>query len=76
MDGIHVNYWQREAYYREIIQQFPDSGTKPELCGDQRKFFLTWQQRPEFAFKTLFGRAIYRPQPSGLLTDASRVSKY
>jgi hypothetical protein len=75
-DGIHVDYWQREAYYRENIQQFPDSGTKPELFDDQRKFFLTWRQRPEFAFKTLFGRAIYRPQPSGSLADGSRVCKY
>ncbi|MBS0496560.1 MAG: hypothetical protein JSR51_02805 [Proteobacteria bacterium] len=76
MDGIHVNYWQREAYYRDIVRQFADSGAKPELCGDQRKFFLTWRQRPEFAFKTLFGRAIYRPQPSGSLADGSRVCKY
>jgi len=76
LDGIHVNYWQREAYYREIIQQFPDSGEKPGPQERQWEFFLTWQQRPEFAFKTLFGRAIYRPQPSGLLADGSRVCKY
>ena len=76
MDGIHVNYWQREAYYREIIHQFADSGEKPGPQERQREFFLTWQQRPEFAFKTLLGRAIYRPQPSGSLADGSRVSKY
>ncbi|MBS0484089.1 MAG: hypothetical protein JSS06_02540 [Proteobacteria bacterium] len=75
-DGIHVHYWQRAAYYRAIVRQFPDSGGKPEFCDDQRKFFLSWQQRPEFAFKTLFGCAIYRPQPSGLLADGSRVCKY
>ncbi len=75
-DGIHVHYWQREAYYRAIVQRLPDSGGKPEFCDDQRKFFLSWRQRPEFAFKTLFGRAVYRPQPSGLLADSSRVYKY
>jgi hypothetical protein len=76
LDGIHVNYWQREAYYRDIVQQFADSVEKLESQESHRDFFLIWQQRPEFAFKTLFGRAIYRPQPSGLLTDGSRVCKY
>lgn len=76
MDGIHVNYWQRETYYRDIVQQFPDSGEKLGALENHRGFFLTWQRRPEFAFKTLFGRAIYCPQPSGLLTDGSRAAKY
>lgn len=76
LDGIHVDYWQREAYYRDIVQQFADSGEKTGPLESQREFFLTWQQRPEFAFKTLFGRAIYRSQPSGLLADGSRVGKY
>jgi hypothetical protein len=75
-DGIHVHYWQREAYYRTIVRQFPDSNEKPEPLEGKRELFLTWRQRPEFAFKTLFGRAIYRPQPSGLLADGSRVCKY
>lgn len=76
LDGIHVNYWQREAYYRAIVQRFQDPGGAPELPGNPREFLLTWRQRPEFAFKTLFGRAVYRPQPSGLLADGSRVCKY
>ena len=76
LDGIHVDYWQRDAYYREIIQQFPDSGEKLGALENHRGFFLTWQRRPEFAFKTLFGRAIYRPQPSGSLADDSRAGKY
>jgi len=76
LDGIHVDYWQRKVYYRDIVQQFADSGEKPEPLESGRGLFLTWRQRPEFAFKTLFGRAIYRPQPSGLLTDGSRVCKY
>lgn len=69
LDGIHVHYWQREAYYRAIVQQFPGSGGK-------RRFFLTWRQRPKFAFKTLLSHAIHHPQPSGLLADGSRVGKY
>jgi len=76
LDGIHVHYWQRAAYYRAIVRQFPDSGGALGLPGNQREFLLTWQQRPEFAFKTLFGRAIYRPQPSGLLADGTAIYKY
>ncbi|QOJ24884.1 MAG: hypothetical protein HRU78_02495 [Gammaproteobacteria bacterium] len=75
-DGIHVNYWQREAYYRTIVQRFSDPSGKPVPQEGKRKFFLTWQQRPEFAFKTLAGCAIYCPQPSGLLADGSSVYKY
>jgi hypothetical protein len=75
-DGIHVNYWQREAFYRDIVRRFPDSGAKPEHWDDKRKFFLTWQRRPVFAFKTVLGRAIHCPQPSGQLADGSPVSKY
>ncbi|MDV6342288.1 hypothetical protein R2103_10985 [Nitrosomonas sp. Is24] len=75
-DGIHVNYWQREAFYRDIVRRFPDSGVKPEHRDDKRKRFLTWQRRPVFAFKTVLGRAIHCPQPSGQLADGSPVSKY
>jgi len=76
LDGIHVNYWQRAAYYRAIVQQFPNSGEKLGLLESKRKFFPVWQQRPEFAFKTLAGRAVYCQQPSGLLADGSIICKY
>ncbi|MBS0299309.1 MAG: hypothetical protein JSR32_05165 [Proteobacteria bacterium] len=75
-DGIHVNYWQRAAYYRAIVQRFSDLGGKPALQEGRRRFFPAWRQRPEFAFKTLAGRAVYCQQPSGLLADGSRVGKY
>lgn len=75
-DGIHVNYWQREAFYRDIVRQFADSGAKPELPGSNQAFSLSWQRRPVFAFKTVLGRAIHCPQPSGQLADGSSVGKY
>ncbi|UJP03602.1 MAG: hypothetical protein LZF85_03890, partial [Nitrosomonas sp.] len=52
-DGIHVNYWQREAFYRDIVRRFADSGAKLELPGSKQAFSLSWQRRPEFAFKTV-----------------------
>lgn len=75
-DGIHVNYWQREAFYRDIVRRFADSGAKLELPGSKQAFSLSWQRRPEFAFKTVLGRAIHCPQPSGQLADGSSVGKY
>ncbi|NBQ68077.1 MAG: hypothetical protein EBU46_04260, partial [Nitrosomonadaceae bacterium] len=65
-----------EAFYRDIVRRFPDSGVKPEYGDDNRKLFLSWQQRPVFAFKTVLGRAIHCPQPSGRLADGSSVGKY
>ena len=75
-DGIHVNYWQREAFYRDIVRRFADSGAKLELPSSKQAFSLSWQRRPEFAFKTVLGRAIHCSQPSGLLADGSPVCKY
>ncbi len=75
LDGIHVNYWQRKAYYQDILSQFPDSGKKPEAVEDEQEFLLTWQRRPEFAYKTLLGRTSHCPQPSGKLPDGSLVCK-
>lgn len=74
LDGIHVNYWQREAYYKDILTQFsmPDGISSSNKQG----FLLTWQKRPTFAFKSVFGHAIQCPQPSGRLADGSRISKY
>ncbi len=72
LDGIHVVYWQRKAFYQDILQQFPSAGDQPQSGGKQ-EFFLTWQRRPEFAYKTLLGQAIYCQQPSGRLADGSNV---
>lgn len=74
-DGIHVGYWQRKAFYRDVLQHFPIPDDKPESIEDAEKFLLTWQRRPEFAYKTILGRAIYCQQPSGQLADGSSVCK-
>lgn len=75
MDGIHVNYWQRKAFYRNVLQQFPHPNDKPEFVEGEQEFLLTWQRRPEFAYKTVLGREIYCQQPSGELADGSSVCK-
>ncbi len=75
-DGIHVNYWQREGYYRDILGQFPDSFGCPESEKAAQQFLLTWQRWPQFSYKTIFGRALYCTQPSGQLADGSSVYKY
>lgn len=74
LDGIHANCWQREAYYRDMLAQFPVSDRMPS--SRQQAYSLTWQRRPTVAFKTVFGRAINCPQPSGRLSDGSVVATY
>lgn len=76
LDGIHVNYWQRKAFYRNILQQFPHPSDRPtSVAAGEREFLLTWQRRPEFAYKTVLGREVYCQQPSGQLADGSSVCK-
>ncbi len=75
LDGIHVKFWQRKAYYQNVVQQFAAPDDRPESMADTQKFMLTWQQRPEFAYKTVLGRAVYCQQPSGRLADGSNVCK-
>ena len=72
LDSIHVNYWQREAFYRDVLHQFPHPSEQPE--GEQ-KFLLTWRRRPEFAYKTVLGREVNCRQPSGQLADRSSICK-
>lgn len=74
-DGIHVNYWQRKVFYQDVLRQFPSPSDQPEAMDGKQEFLLTWRRRPEFAYKTLLGRAIYCQQPSGLLADGSNVCK-
>lgn len=75
-DGIHVNYWQREEYYQDVLSQFPESVDCPESEKAAQQFLLTWQRRPQFAYKTILSQALYCPQPSGQLADGSNVFKY
>lgn len=75
LDGIHINYWQRKAYYQDVLNQFPGPDKKPDARRDKQELLLTWQRRPEFAYKTVLGRASYCQQPSGQLPDGSLVCK-
>ena len=75
LDGIHVNYWQRKAFYRDVLQHFSVPVGKPVSIEDGQEFLLTWKRRPEFAYKTVLGREIYCQQPSGQLADGSSVCK-
>ena len=77
-DGIHVHYWKRRAFYRDVLGHFAVPGSNDKIAsGESRKeLFLTWQQRPKFAYKTVLGREIQCRQPSGRLTDGSSVFKY
>ncbi|ALQ52099.1 SGNH/GDSL hydrolase family protein [Nitrosomonas ureae] len=77
LDGIHVNYWQRKAYYQDILRQFSDLGLgrQQDALENKQEFLLTWQRRPEFAYKTVLGRISHCQQPSGQLADGSLVCK-
>jgi hypothetical protein len=76
LDGIHVNYWKRRAYYQHILEQFPLSAAEQAGVENKEQLLLTWQQRPQFAHKTVMARAMYCRQPSGRLPDGSVVFKY
>jgi hypothetical protein len=71
-DGIHVNYWQRKAFYQDVLRQFPECGESLS-AADKPEFLLTWQRRPEFAYKTLLGHTVHCQQPSGQLADGSSI---
>jgi hypothetical protein len=30
LDGIHVKYWRRKAFYQDVLQHVPHPGDKPE----------------------------------------------
>ncbi|MBX3618087.1 hypothetical protein [Nitrosomonas sp.] len=75
-DGIHVRYGQRSDYYRSVLSGLSSVDRKSESHDDNRMSLRFWQQRATFASKTILGREIVCPQPSGLLIDGSRVFKY
>lgn len=112
-DGIHVHYWKRHAFYRDVLEQFPSRSdrqdgvdespdhapslvrqahhesnshlaVRPELVEGlnknchlgKKEWLLTWQRRPQFAYKTLMGREIHCQQPSGWLADGTTIFKY
>lgn len=73
-DGIHVDYWQRQAFYEDVVRCFhiAESQQATKLNTESP----SWLQRPTFAYKALLGYDFHCPQPSGLLTNGSSVCKY
>lgn len=69
-DGIHVGYWKRRQFYQQHFERFPlvNNGQEPVATA--------WQQRPQFAVKTMWGRRRYCQQPSGRLVDGTVVAMY
>lgn len=87
-DGIHVSYWKRLAFYRQLLKQFELFG-QSNLVSDKLvdhsitmqptlndREFLPWQRRPRFSVRRIFGKIDSRPQPSGFLKDRTTVSLY
>lgn len=74
LDGIHVHYWRRKAYYGDILTRFhlPENAG----AGNGSRWTGYWHKRPAFAYKTVLGCAVHRPQPSGRLTSGTLIFKY
>ncbi|WP_394809312.1 hypothetical protein [Nitrosomonas sp.] len=70
----------RQAHY----ERDPHLVVRPEFAEGlnhsshliSEKWLLTWQQRPQFAYKTVMGREIHCQQPSGRLADGTTIFKY
>ncbi len=75
-DGIHVDYWKRQAFYEDVVRFFEVLESQSLKANSINRESLDWLQRPTFAFKTLFGFDLHCPQPSGFLTNDSSVCKY
>lgn len=88
-DGIHVAYWKRPEFYRQLLKQFvlfeardehTDAGfghkvTAP-LTQRERPPLMPWQRRPRFAVRWIFGKIDRQVQPSGFFKDQTAVSLY
>lgn len=75
-DGIHVRYWLRSRFYRDIVASFPLVGNSSAQSDRYRGDVQPWQRRAQFAYKTVLGREVRCTQPSGRLADGSIVFKY
>ncbi|SFE22439.1 hypothetical protein [Nitrosomonas sp. Nm166] len=75
-DGIHVHYWKRRAFYEDILAQFSLTDNSHMCIQSKEELLLTWQRRSHFAYKTILGREIHCPQPSGRLADGTTIFKY
>lgn len=84
-DGIHIAYWKRRAFYRQILRVFEQipscddqskSRMNPNTTTEHTGTFLSWQRRPRFAVRRTFGKIKRAPQPSGFLNDQTTVALY
>lgn len=84
-DGIHIAYWKRCAFYRQILRTFEqvtpcddqlESRVNPNAAKEHPGTFLSWQRRPRFAVCRMFGRIKRAQQPSGFLNDQTTVALY
>lgn len=84
-DGIHIAYWKRRAFYRQILRVFEqitprddqsESRINSNAATEYPETFLSWQRRPRFAVCRTFGRIKRVPQPSGFLNDQTTVALY
>jgi hypothetical protein len=84
-DAIHIAYWKRCAFYRQIFQAFEQisrsadssEGRKShDAAAEHAGIFLSWQRRPRFAVRRTFGRITREPQPSGFLNNQTTVALY
>lgn len=85
VDGIHIAFWKRYDFYRQLFGYFANSGvfdknqfkqaSTPD-SSDAQSIFLPWQQRPQFAVRRVFGKIKYVSQPSGYMDNNTTVSLY
>ncbi|MCO6427394.1 MAG: hypothetical protein J5I83_04880 [Nitrosomonas communis] len=75
-DGIHYAYGKRQELYHHICAYFSVMRDQLGLAEDKQLFPQIWLQRPQFAYKKVWGKEKRCPQPSGLLTDKTVVFLY
>ncbi|MBX3639323.1 MAG: hypothetical protein KF888_02270 [Nitrosomonas sp.] len=84
-DGIHIAYWKRCAFYRQILKSFEQAGQDDDQSEGQVHCYTAtkrtgslspWQRRPRFAVCRVFGTVKREPQPSGFFKDQTAVSLY
>lgn len=85
MDSIHISFGKRHDFYRQLFKYFANSGafdknqsecTPMTVSSDTKSPFLSWQQRPQFAVRRVFGKIKHATQPSGYLGNNTTVSLY
>jgi len=74
-DGIHIAYRKRQVFYQHVLKSF-DLGDPNNVPVRREDALLSWQRRPRFAVRRIFGKIEQHQQPSGLLEDQTAVSLY